>query len=90
MKLTFIDGAEGQSQQTITLSVLLELGADLRSKLNSLSGHSHTANSHVVRVDVTTCSTAIAVADAPAGAFELLSGARLVRVVNGVTTCFGR
>ena len=90
MKLTFIDGAEGQSQQTITLSILLKLGADLRSKLNSLPSHSHATNSHVIGVDVTTCSATIAVADAPAGTLKLLSGARLVRIVDGVTTCFGR
>lgn len=63
--LTRVDRAKGQSKKTIVILVLLELFADLRSRLNGLVSDRDTTNVHSIEVDISTGTRPISIGDVP-------------------------
>lgn len=82
-----VDAAESQTQETIVVDILLELGADGLGSLDSLAGGLDAANSDGVPVDITTGVAAITVGDGPGVATEL--GSTCAGVVDGVSSALG-
>lgn len=60
-----VDAAESQSEKTVSVTVLGELGRDRCRGLNGLRSGSHTSNGHLVSVDLTGRTGAVTVADLP-------------------------
>lgn len=56
-----VNAAKSKAEKTIIICVLLELGANLLSSLNSLLGSSDSANSNSICVDVAAGSASITV-----------------------------
>lgn len=77
-----VDGREGKSDQTVVVSVLLELSRDGGSSLNSLRSGSDTANDDLVGVDQTRSTGAVTVADVPSLTVELLARGGVVDSVT--------
>lgn len=80
--LNSVDAGESKAQKAIAVDVLGEGGGDGGGGLDGLGGGSHTTHNHLVGVDGTRSTGAIAVRDVPRGAFHL--GARLGGIVDGV------
>ena len=79
-----VDGAEGQAEETIGGGVLSELAGDGGGSLNRLRGGGNATDDHGVGVDIATGTRAVTVADAPAGAGDLLGRGGLAWVVCGL------
>ena len=83
-----VDRAEGETEQTVIVLILHELGADLLSSLDSLVGSLDTTDGDSVLVDITAGTAAIAVRDRPASTGDLGSGA--ASLVDGMATLLRR
>lgn len=60
-----VDGAESETEKTVGVLVLRELGGDGSGSLDSLGGGSHTTNGDLVSIDLARGTRAITVADLP-------------------------
>lgn len=58
-----VDRAKGETEQTVIVLILHELGADLLSSLNGLVGGLDATDGDSVLVDITASTTAIAIGD---------------------------
>jgi hypothetical protein len=86
-----VDGAESETQETVRVPVPRKRGRDLRRDLDCLAGYCDGPDRDHVRVHETRRSAAVAVADAPFLAFQLLCGRAGFDVVDGLVCdlCLG-
>lgn len=80
-----VDRGEAQAEKTVVADVLLELGAHLLGELDGLVGERGLANGDGVCVDIAARARLVAVGDTPGGPLELVGGAGLRWVINGMT-----
>jgi len=77
-----VDGRESKSEETVVVSVLLELSRDGGGSLDSLGGGGDTTNNDLIGVDQTGSTGAITVADAPGLTVELAARGGVVDSVT--------
>lgn len=70
--LNGVDAAESQTEETVVVGVLSELGRNRGGSLDSLRGGSHTSNNDLVGIDNSGSARAITVGDVPSRTLKLL------------------
>jgi len=80
-----VDRGEAEAEKTVVADVLLELGAHLLGELDGLVGERGLANGDGVCVDIAARARLVAVGDAPGVPLELVGGAGLRWVIDGMT-----